>query len=175
MKLKKIKKLEVLAILLALPILIIILNQNNIILISPDSYFTTTSITPEFVFSSNLDKYRIVIDDDADFSTPLVDEIILENRFVPEFGLSFGKYYWKVIGFKQDKAYQSKVSSFEVVSVVSTQVGLDTVRNTGNTKISVREKLATPSGYSVVGFAVLDVGEFAYRNQTKSEVIAQQI
>ena len=171
---KKINKVELLTILIAIPILFIILNQNKIILQSPGSYAQTTEIRPEFLFSSNLDKYRIIIDDDLDFSTPNIDEIITTKKFIPEFGLGFGKYYWKVMGFDGNKVYQSKVSTFEVVSLVSTQLGLDTLRNTGNTKISVKEKISTPGGYSVVGFAVLDVGEFMSINQTKSEVVAQQ-
>lgn len=175
MKTKQIKKIEVLLILVALPILIIILNLNKVVLEYPDNYLKTTDVKPEFLFSSNLEAYRIVVDDDADFSSPVVNEVITQKKFTPELGLSFGRYYWKVIGFKGDKAYSSKVSSFEVVSLVSTSVTYQTIRNTGNTKISVKETLSKEGGYSVVGFSVLEVGGFVKRNETQSEVIAQQI
>lgn len=175
MKLKKINKIEVLAILVALPVFFILLNSNKVILTQPDMYSQSTNITPEFLFSSNLDVYRIVVDDDSDFSSPVINEIILENTFTPDFGLSFGKYYWKVIGFKDQKSYESKTSVFELVSLVSTEVTSDIIRNTGNTKISVKEALSTPGAYSVVGLSILDVGEFAFRNQTQSEVVSQQI
>lgn len=68
-------------------------------LLAPGNSATLTDNTPTFSWSSVPDavSYRLVVDDDQDFSSPVLESQTSDTVFTPPSGLSPGRYYWEVI------------------------------------------------------------------------------
>lgn len=65
------------------------------------------------------DNYRLLVDNNPAFSSPIEDRILTENHYQipPENALDNGVYYWKVIAYFDGEAVESDVWSFVVGAV----------------------------------------------------------
>ncbi|MEM3420824.1 MAG: STT3 domain-containing protein, partial [Candidatus Hadarchaeum sp.] len=79
-------------------------------LLAPENNATLTDNTPTFSWSSLSDavNYRLVVDEDQDFSSPLFDNLTSNTTFTLPFDLSPGSYYWKV--YAVDRASNENAS-----------------------------------------------------------------
>ncbi|MDD3139216.1 MAG: Ser-Thr-rich GPI-anchored membrane family protein [Lachnospiraceae bacterium] len=80
-------------------------------LYSPSNYSYLTEPRPEFEWSevSSAISYRIMIDDNSDFSSPEVNAVTDISSYTPEDSLSLGIQYWKTAAINQygEGAYSS--------------------------------------------------------------------
>ncbi len=69
-------------------------------LVSPSNGDTLTDNTPSFDWTdvSGAVEYEIQVDNNSDFSSPEIDEIVSTSGYVSSISLSDGVYYWKVRG-----------------------------------------------------------------------------
>lgn len=107
--------------------------------------------------------YTIMIDDNPDFSTPIIEKV--EGKtYTPNTDLELGDYYWKVKGFRE-----SKVQKFTIVSKVSIKREEDEkLRNDGNARL----KLGMQPG--ITGSVVLDINQTVKLEKDVEEVLAEQ-
>ncbi|NVM22257.1 MAG: DUF2341 domain-containing protein [Desulfobacterales bacterium] len=72
---------------------------------------------PLFVWAYvGADNYRLLVDNNIDFSSPCENRIVFENHYQipPENALDNGVYYWKVIAYFDEEAVESDMWSFVV-------------------------------------------------------------
>ncbi|MGQ9788423.1 MAG: STT3 domain-containing protein [Candidatus Hadarchaeaceae archaeon] len=79
-------------------------------LLTPENGAVLTDNTPVFSWSSvpGATGYRLVVDEEQDFSSPLLDNLIDGTTFTPPSGLSPSSYYWKV--YAVDQAFNENAS-----------------------------------------------------------------
>lgn len=79
----------------------------------PDNFVTTIDV-PTFQWASSGGQYRFLIDDEYDFSSPLLDEIVGAVPYTPSVVLTEGTtYYWKAQEVSGDQSGDwSEVRSF---------------------------------------------------------------
>ena len=67
-------------------------------LVAPPDGSTASSNTPTFAWDAVADAeaYQIQVDDDADFSSPEIEETTASTDYTPASGLGGGTYYWRV-------------------------------------------------------------------------------
>lgn len=67
-------------------------------LVRPADGAVLTDNRPEFSWTapSGAVRYRLQVDDDPDFATPVVDESLAVTTYTPTSGLADGEYYWRV-------------------------------------------------------------------------------
>ena len=102
--------------------LVIFLAFESLTLISPIG--TVTERSPVFEWRGDYDNYRILVDDDKLFETPILDTEFSEEYFEYEGEFDFGEYYWKLIVIDGDRIIESKPIKFDV-SISTHQVSLD--------------------------------------------------
>ncbi|MGC8816312.1 MAG: STT3 domain-containing protein [Candidatus Hadarchaeum sp.] len=71
--------------------------------LAPSNHATLTENRPTFSWSSVLGaaSYRLVLDNDQDFSSPMLDNLTSATSLTLPFDLSPGSYYWKVYALDQ--------------------------------------------------------------------------
>jgi predicted alpha-1,2-mannosidase len=108
-------------------------------LVSPLNGTLTTGSSPTFEWENVLgaDNQVLLVDNDADFSSP-IDNILLgannENWTKPAPGYSADNYFWKVIAIQGDNRQDSDVWMFtymEPVYYVNTLIGVGSASGTG--------------------------------------------
>lgn len=79
-------------------------------LLSPENGAVLPDNVPTFTWSSSpgASSYRLVVDEDQDFSSPVLDNVTSGTSFTAATGLSPGRYYWKV--YALDRASNENVS-----------------------------------------------------------------
>ncbi|MCK4714562.1 MAG: hypothetical protein KAT35_03230, partial [Candidatus Aenigmarchaeota archaeon] len=114
----------------------------------------TDDRTPLFEWSGWDDSYELIIDDDPDFSTPMVFKVT-GRTFVPSKEFDFGSYWWKV----RTEEGESDPKTFTIVSKVEIS-RMEPVRivNTGNTDLFVHSSAVT-GAFTVGVNETLEVGE----------------
>ena len=94
-------------------------------LASPSDNSETTDNTPTFEWGnvSNAENYRLLVDNDSDFSSPEVDVTLGagENSFtvLDENALPYGSYYWKVIAIRGSVEKESETWKNNVKEAVA--------------------------------------------------------
>lgn len=58
--------------------------------------------------SSNADYYRIIVDDNSDFSSPVLDKSYITVTFYDYSFNTQGRYYWKVIAYNNEGQRQCR-------------------------------------------------------------------
>jgi len=158
MKLKILILINILAVIL----FYLFVNLATITQVSPSGDILQRS--PEFRWEGlPIITYTLLIDDNADFSTPIVAKV-KGNTYVPEQDLAAGTYYWKVIGFKE-----TGVQKFTITPTVSLKrESIVTLRNDGNVvvKLDMKPKLT--------GAAVLEIDKVVKLENETTEVSARQ-
>ncbi len=142
------KESSVLILSIIIIFLVAFLSFSSITLVSP--YGGTVDRSPVFEWMGDYDSYRILIDDDSSFESPLIDVGFEEEYFSLGEDLEFGEYYWKLIAFEDGKVVESKPLKFEIVSLVSYSIDENDLVSEGN----VRSDLD-----SITGGVVLDPGQ----------------
>jgi hypothetical protein len=66
-------------------------------------------------------QYRIVIDDEPEFLTPLVDETAGTTKYIPADSLPIGPIYWRVSSDKDYEEY-SETDSFTVIAFIAPSI-----------------------------------------------------
>jgi|GEM_PF-1503961 len=68
------------------------------VLVSPSNSSSTTDLTPTFDWSdvTEATSYKIIADNNSDFSSPEIDQTITSSTFTPGVNMAAGTYYWKV-------------------------------------------------------------------------------
>jgi len=90
-------------------------------LLSPSDDSETTDNTPTFEWKNvpNAENYRLLVDNDPDFSSPEVDVTlgVIDNIYtVPDENvLPYGSYYWKVIAIRGSVESESDTWTFDLV------------------------------------------------------------
>ena len=70
---------------------------------SNGSYSMDATPTFDWDNSQVVDNFNIQVDNDADFSLPEIDNVVLVSNFTPETGLADNLYYWRVMAFKDNE------------------------------------------------------------------------
>ncbi|GAJ11460.1 unnamed protein product, partial [marine sediment metagenome] len=92
------------------------------VLLSPPDASTTTDNTPTFEWEcgENADHHRLLVDVNADFSSPVVNHLLggsdSSYTISSEDALSLDTYYWEVIAIADDTENPSDVWSFTIVA-----------------------------------------------------------
>ena len=128
--------------------LVIFLAFESLTLISPIG--TVTERSPVFEWRGDYDNYRILVDDDKLFETPILDTEFSEEYFEYEGEFDFGEYYWKLIVIDGDRIIESKPIKFDVIPLVAYSIDEQELINEGNAD----SKLS-----SITGEVVLEPGE----------------
>ena len=138
------KKIEwVLVILVLVIVTTAIIKTNEINVIGPRG--SISNQYPLFSWTGNFDQFHLLVDDNNQFENPLINVTLEENSFRSK-QLDSGKYYWKVVGFKENRKVETGIIKFILDSVVSFSLDGDTLINTGN----VKSRLSTPTGFVVL-------------------------
>jgi hypothetical protein len=130
-------------------IIAVAVNVFAIPLLEPAQGEITTSRRPSFSWGGIQGSYQIIIDDNTEFSSPLV-ETTASRSYTPGEDMDFGTYYWKVWSPEGNKT--SPVRSFTINSRVALSRAGGSVTNTGNTALKLG---------GVTGLAIVGVGESA--------------
>jgi hypothetical protein len=128
---------------------VLLFNLLTIQLVSPGDRLKITDRTPVFEWSGMQAEYVILVDDNADFTSP-ISANVEGNSYRPDRGLDFGTYYWKV----GSGPFSSGVGRFTVLSSVVVSRNESELKNEGNTEVIL-------SGPSITGAFVLGVNESA--------------
>jgi hypothetical protein len=147
MKLRN-KKKEIEMFFVALIIFIASLSTfvSSIVLLSPSGIIYDRS--PIFIWGGFDENYKLLVDDNPDFNSPIVDVYVNGNQYEVNENLDIGEYYWKVIGQSKDK--ESITGRFALDSLVGYSIGGTKLRSIGN----VLTKLN-----GITGFVILEPGE----------------
>jgi len=127
-------------------------NDNLIIQIHPENNSIITERQPIFKWIGKAD--RLIIDDNKEFISPLVEDIN-GNSYQVKNKLNFTTYYWKLIGKKETSVWQ-----FKIDSVVALQLKNDSDRydlsNVGNTDLDVEIHERNTSFWKITGNIILE-------------------
>ena len=149
----------------------LIMKTKNLIIINIAAaalFFLLTTVTtiepygkiferkPVFKWTGMPSSYTIMIDDNPDFSTPIIEEV-KKKEYTPKNNLELGDHYWKVKGIRN-----SKVQKFTIVSKVSLKREEESLRNDGNTKLKLNTQLIT-------GAAILDINQTMKIDEKRSK------
>jgi len=146
-------------IIINIAILIAFILFTSTILLNPKE--KTLERKPEFRWTGLATTYTIMIDDNLDFSTPIIQKVD-GKTFTPEENLELGEQYWKVKGIRE-----SQVNKFTIESKVSIKKEQEDLKNDGNTRL----KLET---IPVTGAAILDIDDTIKLAEEVQEAIAKQ-
>jgi hypothetical protein len=106
---------------------------------------------PEIEWSGNSNDYLLLIDNDIDFKSPLINITQNSSYFKINDQLDFGDYYIKII---DNIHHKYKISKFTVSSYVAVTVDKDgNIINDGNTKIIASDSISTTGG------VILDINQ----------------
>ena len=114
----------------------------TILLTSPKG--ETLERKPTFEWFGLPTGYVIMIDDNPEYTTPITAEL-KGNTYTLEENLGLGDHYWKVKGIRG-----SNVQTFTITSEVSLKTEEDSLRNDGNTRLSI-ETMPTITGAAILG------------------------
>ncbi len=154
---KRLLESEILILIVVAVFFIVGYSLDTVALIEPKG--NIEDIRPEFVWYSNYDMYRLIVDDDLEFNNPIIDIHVKEEYYEVNRDLDFGKYYWKVIGYEDGEEMKSAVGIFSIQSLVQLRVGEDEIENSGNTPVNLKMKKKEGGAWSIVGAVVLDINE----------------
>ena len=121
--------------------------------VSPTGYIIDT--TPEFTWGKNCDKYNLILDNNLDFKSPLIDTKLGVKHYLLNKDLEIGTYYWRVDCYKEGVWSEGKTHSFGIKGIVSLSRVNNGVENSGN----VKEKVSFFEEGKIIGNAILEVGE----------------
>ena len=108
--LKEYKKSSVLAFSIIVIFLIIFLAFESLTLIYPRGVIVDRSIT--FEWRGSYDSYHLLVDDDSEFKSPMIDVVLESDYFVLDGDIDFGEYYWKLVAVEDGKITESKPIRF---------------------------------------------------------------
>ena len=151
-------------------------SQKNILLVTPLQEVSGNSIF--FSWESSYPRHRLLVDDVIGFTSPLIDVFVSGNSYLLQNSLNASIYYWKILGYDNNKVIESEVGQFNFISEVAIASWDEgdsyTLYNAGNTplQISVQEG-GIPS---FTGAAVLDIGKTLEKTiENKTSFRAEQL
>lgn len=98
----------------------------------PRHAMDTDARRPLFKWAGMQGEFNISIDDDPDFSSPVMASINA-NEYLPQYDMDFGTYYWKV----ESGPFSSGTSMFTVVSNVIVSRNSSALKNEGNVPLVI--------------------------------------
>ncbi|MBN1427182.1 MAG: CSLREA domain-containing protein, partial [Anaerolineae bacterium] len=114
-------------------------------LTSPADGSTTTDNTPDFDWDdvTNAMQYHIQVDNNADFSSPVIDETVASSNFTPTPVLADGIYSWHVRAGNADGEWSDTSERWTVTVQTSTGITITTTTDelNANGACSLREAI----------------------------------
>lgn len=135
-----------------------------IILKNPKNEAVIYDRFPEIIWKGTSNYYNLIIDNNKDFETPLINTTVNITDYKVNRRLDFGTYYLKIIDPKNNK---EKTTSFTVQSLVALELD-NGIKNVGNTKISVVNSIL------VTGAAVLEINQVLNKKLMNETLIFEQ-
>lgn len=128
-------------------ILVALFSLSKIILVTPRGHITETDIVFRWHAIDNYAYYRLLVDDNPEFTSPLSIETAGNEYRISN--LSVGEHYWKVIGYNKGFV-ESSVNSFSIDSLVSVNRTITGIRNEGNVPLLIELFAGGITGHAVV-------------------------
>lgn len=120
-----------------------------IILKNPKNEAVIYDRYPELLWKGNSDFYIVLLDDNINFDTPIVNVSVNSTNYKVNRRLEFGEYYFKIIDTKNN---YEKLSKFTLQSLIAIELD-DGIKNVGNTRIRAVDNIL------VTGAAVLEINQ----------------
>ena len=137
------KKLIWIVVIFILIVLIPLIKTNQINLVQPRGNIIDRY--PKFIWSGDYDEYNLLVSNTNSFENPLID-LVLENNSFRSNRLDYGQYYWKIIGIKNNKTFETETIKFTIDSAVSFSMKDSTFKNIGN----VESRLSSLTGFVIL-------------------------
>ncbi len=149
-------------------------NKNNaaqndeLVLLEPKHNGIITNTSPLFSWRGNAN--LLILDDNAEFSSPVYEEIQGPSHQLNR-TLAFGDHYWKLEGKKKSNASKFSIESIVAIHEKRNQTHIS-LANAGNTKVSITH-YADSALQRVTGFFVLQKDE-SFTSKSNGYMVIEQ-